>query len=178
MNLFFITGNENKLREAKQIIGEIEGLNINLIEIQSINPEEIIKHKLDEAKKHHSGRFVVEDTSLYLDGTNGLPGPLIKFFEKSIKLEGIANLASIFGDKATAKVLIGYYDGVEVKFFEGVIKGKIVSPRGENGFGWDKIFQPDNYDRTFAEMSSEEKNKISMRKLAFERLREYLDKTN
>ena len=84
MKIYFVPGNENKLNEAKKILPEIEGLNIDLIEIQSIDSQEIIEHKLNEAKKHHSGNFVVEDTSLELVAMKGLPGPLIKFFEKSI----------------------------------------------------------------------------------------------
>ena len=79
--LFFITGNENKLREARSIFPDIKGLNIDLIEIQSIDSRKIIEHKLNDAKKHHSGSFIVEDTSLELISMKGLPGPLIKFFE-------------------------------------------------------------------------------------------------
>ena len=174
--LYFITGNENKLREAREIIGEIESLNINLIEIQSIDAKEIIKHKLNEAKKHHSGNFIVEDTSLIIESMNGLPGPLIKFFEKTIGLNGISKMAKHFGDKAIARVIIGYSSEDKIEFFEGAINGTIVESRGENGFGWDKIFIPEGHTKTFAEMSSEEKNKISMRKIAFEKLKEYLNK--
>jgi len=52
----------------------------------------------------------------------------------------------------------------------------IVEPKGENGFGWDKIFQPEGFEKTFAEMSMEEKNEISMRKKAFQKLKRYLRK--
>ncbi|HIH25464.1 non-canonical purine NTP pyrophosphatase [Candidatus Woesearchaeota archaeon] len=172
--LFFITGNENKLREARSIFPDIKGLNIDLIEIQSIDSRKIIEHKLNEAKKHHSGSFIVEDTSLELISMKGLPGPLIKFFEKSIGLDGVYKLGEVFGNKAVAKCVIGYFNDNDIKFFEGMIDGIIVSPRGENGFGWDKIFVPDGYDKTFAEISSEEKDSISMRKLAFEKLKEHL----
>jgi non-canonical purine NTP pyrophosphatase (RdgB/HAM1 family) len=173
--LYFITGNENKLKEAQQILPGIKGLNVDLIEIQSIDSRKIIEHKLNEAKKHHSGIFVVEDSSLSLISMNGLPGPLIKFFEKTVGLEGITKLAETFGNKAIAKNVLGYFDGEKIIFVEGIVEGSIVSPRGENGFGWDKIFMPEGYDKTFAEMTSEEKNKISMRKLAFEKLIEHLD---
>ncbi len=176
MVIYFLTGNANKLKEAREIIQEIQSLKIDLIEIQSINPHEIIKHKLDEAKKHHEGHFIVEDSSFYIEGMNGLPGPLIKWFEETIGLNGISSITNLFGDKAIAKCIVGYYNGSEINFFEGSVNGKVVSPRGENGFGWDKIFIPEGYDRTFAEMSSEEKNKISHRKLALEKLKEYLEK--
>jgi XTP/dITP diphosphohydrolase len=73
--------------------------------------------------------------------------------------------------------MIGYTDGDQIVFFEGEIKGKIVSPRGTGGFGWDQIFQPEGYDKTFGEMSLEEKNKISMRKQALTKLKAYLKET-
>ncbi len=176
MTLYFITGNENKFREAKSFIPNLERFNLELSEIQSIDSQEIIKHKLLEAKEKHSGSFIVEDTSFYIDGMNGLPGPLIKWFEKTIGLESIANLTLLYGTKASAKCVLGIYNEKEIKFFEGIIKGKVVDPIGENGFGWDKIFIPDGYEKTFAEMTSDEKNGISMRRIAFEKLKDYLNK--
>ena len=83
-NIFFVTGNKNKYEEAKQIIPEIIQKDIDLTEIQEIDPKIIISYKLEEAKKLLSGNLVVEDTSLYIDGMNGLPGPLIRWFMKTI----------------------------------------------------------------------------------------------
>src|SRR3989338_8013701 len=91
--LYFITGNENKLKEAKEIMPEIKGLNMDLLEIQDINPHKIIKHKVEEARKQVPGRFIVEDVSFYLEAINGLPGPLIKWFLKTIGVEGIVKIA-------------------------------------------------------------------------------------
>ncbi len=174
--LYFLTGNENKLRESQAILPNIEGFNLEILEMQHTDPMIIMRQKLQEAQKHRTGQFIVEDTSLLIEGMNGLPGPLIKWFEKTIGLEGIAKIAELYGKKAIAKVLIGYTNGSTVEFFDGSLPGMIVSPRGTNGFGWDKIFIPNGYDRTFAEMTAEEKNKISMRKIAFEKLRIYLSK--
>ena len=77
--------------------------------------------------------------------------------------------------RAIAKTIIGYVDenGHE-EFFTGESKGVIVSPTGEGGFGWDKIFKPDGFEKTYGEMTREEKNKISMRKIALEKLAAYL----
>ena len=175
-DLYFITGNENKVKEAKSFINNIQVLKLDLIEIQSLDSQEIIKHKLEEAKKNHSGNFIVEDTSLTIDCLNGLPGTLIKWFEKSVGLGGIVKIVDAYGrNKAVAKCIAGLSLNGEIKFFEGSVNGKIVDAKGENGFGWDKIFIPDGYNKTFAEMSSQEKNKISMRKIAFEKLRDYLN---
>ncbi|KKQ35740.1 MAG: Ham1 family protein [Candidatus Nomurabacteria bacterium GW2011_GWB1_37_5] len=176
MPLYFITGNKNKLAEVKSVIADVEQLDINLPEIQEIDAHKIIAEKLHEAFHHHSGEFIVEDTSLYLSCLNGLPGPLIKWFMQTIGNEGIARIAEKFENaEAEARTIIGYAKNKEeIKYFEGVIKGKIVKPRGETKFGWDPIFQPDGYDKTFAEMKAEEKNNISMRRLALEKLKEFL----
>lgn len=177
MKITFLTGNKDKFKEAKEIIPYLEQSDIDLIEIQSIDSKEVILHKLDEAKKHIKGNLIVEDTSLSLEGMNGLPGTLIKLFLKTIKNEGLVKITESFGnDKATAKVVIGYADEKgECKFFEGLIEGKVVRPRGNNGFGWDEIFEPKGWRKTFAEMTTEEKNKISMRKLAFQKLKDWIE---
>ena len=92
MPLYFITGNKNKFEEAKAMIPSLQQLDMDLVEIQSTDAHEIIRAKLNEALKYHEGELIVEDTSLYLSCLNGLPGPLIKWFLKSIGNEGIYNL--------------------------------------------------------------------------------------
>jgi len=173
--IYFITGNENKLREAKAIMPEIQGLNLDLLEIQDIDPYKIIKHKVEEAKKQVQEKFIVEDVSFYLEATNGLPGPLIKWFLKTVGVEGLVKIAKTYENhKAQARCIIGYFDGKETKYFEGIVNGKITEPKGNNGFGFDVIFVPEGYDKTYSEMDEEEKNKLSHRKLALEKLREHL----
>ncbi len=176
--IYFLTGNKNKFEEVKTILGEVEQLDIDLPEIQEIDAKEIIKAKIQEAFNHQQGEFLVEDTSLYLDSLNGLPGPLIKWFLKTVGNEGLFNIADKLGNlKAQAKTIIGFTkNNEEIYFFEGEVKGKIVSPRGDNGFGWDKIFEPDGFLKTFAEMSLEEKNEVSMRRIALNKLKEFLSK--
>ncbi len=175
--MHFITGNKNKLEEIKSVIPDVDQLDIDLVEVQDIEPHVIVKAKLQEAFNHHEGPFIVEDTSLYFESLKDFPGPMIKWFLKSLGNEGLAELAHrLESQKAVAKVIIGYAkDKEDIKFFEGSITGTIVAPRGETTFGWDPIFQPDGYEKTFAEMSSEEKNQISMRKIAAEKLKEYIN---
>jgi len=177
MTLYFITGNKGKLAEVQSILGDVEALDIDLPEIQSLDAHEIIKAKLEEAQKHQTGEFIVEDNSLYLEGIKGLPGPLIKWFMKTVGNDGLYKMAETFGNfNAEAKVIIGYSNSQkEISFFEGNTKGTIVSPRGNEGFGWDPIFQPEGYDKTFGELSAEEKNSFSMRKIAVEKLKEHLN---
>lgn len=174
---YFITDNPSKLAEIKAIMPEVKGLGYSLPEIQEIDPYKIVSAKLQSAfSVQPDGEFFVEDTSLYLDALNGLPGPLVKWFLAAIGPEGLHKISYMYGNaRATAKTIIGYCkDNGEVKYFEGAIAGDIVAPRGTNGFGWDSIFQPDGQAKTFAEMTFDEKNAFNMRRLAVEKLRDHL----
>ncbi len=189
--LYFITGNKNKFAEIKAILPDLEQLEIDLDEIQEMDAQAIIKHKMNEALKHHSGPFIIEDTSLYIESLNGLPGPLIKWFMQKLGSKGIWIISdskkigkdqvetlidNSNGNLAEAKTIIGYAKNQnEIHFFEGSIKGEIVKPSGETNFGWDPIFKPDGYDKTFQQMTREEKNSISMRRIAAQKLKDFLE---
>lgn len=178
-NIIFITGNENKLREAKQILGvEIVSENLDIREIQDVDLEEVIKDKLRNAYKRIKKPVMVEDTGLFLNALNGFPGALIKQLLGRVGREGIVKLLKGFDDKTVvAKCAVGFTkDGKDLKVFIGEAEGLIVSPRGESGFGWDPIFQPKGYEKTFAEMNSEEKNAISHRYKALKKFKEYLNR--
>jgi XTP/dITP diphosphohydrolase len=70
-----------------------------------------------------------------------------------------------------------FADEFETQIFDGVCRGKIISaPRGQNGFGYDPLFVPDGYDKTFAELGDEIKNQISHRALALAKLKDYFSK--
>ncbi|MCW1949199.1 MAG: non-canonical purine NTP pyrophosphatase [Candidatus Shapirobacteria bacterium] len=179
MKIYFVTGNKNKLKEVQMIMPEIEGLELDLPEIQELDHKKVVEYKLNEARKDRPGlNLMIEDLSMEIDGMNGLPGPLIKWFLKSVGREGIYKMAKMFGNqRAVATEILGYVDSDgKMMFFEGIVKGKIVEPAGESDFGWDPIFVPEGSDKTFAEMGVEEKNKISHRKIALEKLKEYLEK--
>ena len=89
-NIYLISGNEGKLREFQSIIPQVKNIRLELDEIQSLDPIKIIEHKLNSAKNKLNNEginfdyIIVEDTSLFIDSLNGLPGPFIKFFLKSI----------------------------------------------------------------------------------------------
>lgn len=176
MPLYLITGNENKLKEVQAIIPHVEQLHIDLPEIQEIDALKIIKSKLEEASKHHGGEFLVEDTSLYFESMDGLPGPLIKWFLQALGNDGLHSLVEKYGNtKAVAKTIFGYYKNKDdIEFVEGIVEGNIVAPRGEARFGWDPIFQPLGYSKTYAEMDPDEKNEMSHRRLALNKLNELL----
>lgn len=175
--LYFITSNKNKFTEVKAILGEVEQLEMDLPEIQELNPKKIIEEKLKEAIKYHKGPLIVEDVSLNVESLNGLPGPFIKWFEKTIKPEGIYNLAKKLGNtNAVAKTIFGLANKGNINYFDGEVKGRLVSPRGKNGFGFDFIFMPDGHNKTYSQMSAAKKNSLSHRKIALEKLKEFLKK--
>lgn len=174
--IFVITGNKEKFREIKAVIPNVKQLNIDLPEIQEIDAKKIIEAKLLEALKHSRDSFIVEDTSLYLECLKGLPGPLAKWFLKTIGNAGPYDISKKYNNySAEAKTIIGYTENPEkIRFFEGSLKGKIVPPKGNSGFGWDQIFQPEGFSQSFAELNLEEKNAISMRRIALNKLKTYL----
>jgi len=180
MTLYFITGNKNKFAEVSAILPGVKQLDIDLPEIQDIDAKEIIKAKLLEALNYKQAAFIVEDTSLYFDCLNGLPGPLIKWFMNTLGNKGLFNIVEKLGNnKAEAKTIIGYAKSPdEIYYFEGSIKGRIVSPKGKSGFGWDPIFQPEGNSKSFAEFSQKEKNEISMRRIALNKLKGFIDAKN
>lgn len=175
--IIFITGNEHKLREAKQILGiDIVSKNIDLREVQDVDLEKVVEDKLKHGYEVLRQPVMVEDTGLFFNALNGFPGALIKFLIQRAGREGIIKVLEGFDDKtATAKCAIGFTEnGRDLKVFIGEVKGKIVSPRGESGFGWDPIFQPEGYSKTFAEMSADEKNAISHRFKALEKFKQFI----
>jgi len=174
--LYFITGNSNKFKEISAVIPNLEQLELDLEEIQSLDPKVVIEHKLAQAAAVHNGEFIIEDTNLELACLNGLPGTFIRWFEKTIGIEGLASLAMKHEDRsAIARVTIGYRDPEgNTHYFTGELEGDIVPPRGTEKWGWNPIFQPKGEDRTFAEMTIEEKNRISMRGIATRKLAAHL----
>lgn len=175
--IYFITWNKNKLAEIQAILPDIQQMDIDLPELQEIDPHKIIQAKLIEASKHHDWEFIVEDTSLYMDCLNWLPWPLIKWFLQELWNDGIFNIADKHGNYGVlAKTIIGYWDNNwEIRFFEGSIEWKIIKPEVESDFGWAPIFRPNGYDCSFAELSIEQRNKMSMRWKALDQLKEFLD---
>lgn len=176
MSLTFLTGNQHKFEEASAIIPDLEMLSVDLPEIQSIDAKEVIEAKLQEAKKQYQGPLVVEDTGLYLNCMNGFPGPLIKWMLQAIGHEELAQIARLKGEtSAIAKTVLGYWDGKDfIHYFDGIVEGQVVHPRAESSFGWDPIFLPDGEEKTFAEMTKEQKNATSMRSRAFSKLKDFL----
>lgn len=104
-------------------------------------------------------------------------GPYIKWFLDKLGPEGLYRMLAGWEDKSAYAICTFAYspggENDEVLFFRGKTEGHIVSPRGTREFGWDSCFQPLGYDKTYAEMPKEEKNKISHRSLALQELKKH-----
>ena len=177
MNLQFVTSNHNKFRELSELLeSNVTRIEIDLQEIQTTDLHELVKFKLRQAYEHVQAPVIVEDTSLYFEAWNELPGPLVKFFLKNIGLSGMVRALDEFNNNsASAACCLGFTkDGKSMHLFEGKVKGNIVEPRGSQHFGWGAIFLPAGYQRTFGEMSSQEKHQISPRGAAAKKFKDFL----
>jgi XTP/dITP diphosphohydrolase len=177
MELYFITSNKGKLREIRELLGvDIKSKSIDIEEIQGIEAEKVAVDKAKRAYAMIKKPIMIEDTALYINALNGFPGALIKFMEIAVGYGGICRMLRPYKDKrATAEACIVLYDGKRLKIFSGRAHGSISDRiRGNDGFGFDSIFIPDGYSRTFAEMGTSEKNKVSHRMKAVLKLKKYL----
>jgi XTP/dITP diphosphohydrolase len=169
----FVTGNQNKHREAEAILGEpLERVAIDLPEIQAATTREVALAKAQAAFDALRRPVIVEDAGFELVALGGFPGPFIKYWEQLGGLVSICRTADGLGDRrAVAVCVLGICDG-NTRVVEGRIDGTIAdAPRGTEGFGWDAIFIPEGHARTFGEMSAAEKAAISHRRLAWDLFR-------
>lgn len=178
--IVFVTGNAKKLEEVVAILGknfprEITSRKIDLPEYQG-EIEDICRDKCKAAAAIVNGPVIVEDTCLSFNAMNGLPGPYIKWFLDKLGVEQLPKMLAGWEDKsAQAICTFAYCNGepnAEVKYFQGRTDGVIVSPRGTREFGWDPCFQPNGYDKTYAELPKDVKNQISHRSKALAVMKE------
>jgi len=172
----FVTGNRHKAAEARRIVGpDLAIESIELTEIQSLDPLEVLRAKAEAAWRQLGRALVVEETSLELDALGGFPGPLVRWMLEAAGPAGIARCAAGLGDsRAVARCLVLFVDGRREIVGEGVERGRLVlPPRGGAGFGWDVVFSPAGDERTYAELGAPEKDARGHRGRAW---RDLLDK--
>ena len=188
MELIFATHNQNKVEEITAILPPV----IEIKSLRDIN----FKNEISETSDTLQGNALIkartifnqfkrncfaDDTGLEVEVLNGDPGVLSARYagNQNIAIDNIKKLLRKLKNhdnrKAQFRTVIALiYDRNEY-FFEGIIKGKIIGEaKGNNGFGYDPIFQPENYFLSFAQLDKEEKNKISHRAKAFRKLINFL----
>lgn len=187
--LVFATNNAHKLEEVAAILGDqVELLSLNDIGCQTDIPETaetlegnaLLKSSYIY-KNYHLDCFA-DDTGLEVEALNGAPGVYSAHYAGGEGHDAQANMLKLLHEldgkenrKAQFRTAISLIlDGKEY-LFEGVIKGEIIKEkRGDSGFGYDPVFMPEGYDRTFAELGNDIKNQISHRALAVQKLCEFL----
>ncbi|MHA2151277.1 MAG: XTP/dITP diphosphatase [Candidatus Thorarchaeota archaeon] len=172
--LILVTQNEHKLEELtplfKKYKVEFETTTLEKYEIRSENIEEIAQVAAKVAFEALQTPVVVDDTGFFVKSLNGFPGSYAGIVHKFIGKEGILQLMTNHEDRESEfKTAVGYYDGQTLESFVGTMSGVVVSkPAGKIGFGYDPIFIPEGFEKTYAELSFEEKISISHRTQAFE----------
>lgn len=180
MTLTFVTGNKHKLEEWRRLLPDditLESVDIDITEIQTDDPTELVTDKVKRAYDVVRKPVVVEDVSAGLNALGRLPGPLIKFFVKQLGGNTLFELAKVSDDKsAYAAATIAYYDGKELFIVNGEVSGTVTEASGANGFGFDPAFIPDGQSKTYGEMPAEEKDQVSHRAKAINLFVSELDK--
>jgi len=192
MKLVFATNNKHKLHEVQHLLGDsIELLSLNDIGCLEDIPENQPTIEGNAAEKSfyvynkYGYNCFADDTGLEIEALNGEPGVYSARYagdeknpQKNIELV-LSKLNKIKNRKARFKTVISLViDGCETQF-EGIVDGEILEEqRGVTGFGYDPVFKPNESALSFAEMPLNEKNKISHRGRATQKLIEYLTHLN
>jgi non-canonical purine NTP pyrophosphatase (RdgB/HAM1 family) len=176
--IILVSGNKAKATEVERILNvPIKNVALDLPEIQSMDLEAIIFHKLDQAFKAVKKPVLVDDVSFEVSVWGGFPGPFIKWLlqEKNDPSLMLKMLGDEKNREATARLAVGFHDGKSPRAFFGEVTGTVSHEiRGDNGFGWDKVFIPNGYDLTFAQMSPELKDSMSHRGKALKKLSDFI----
>ena len=175
--IHFATGNADKFRLVSSLLSiPVRQVMLDLPERQALDAREVIEAKARDAYRQVGKPVLVQDTALHVEAWGGLPGALVAWFLQTVGNEGICRMMRDWENRAAVALFaVGFYDGTAFRCFTSEIAGRIVDrPRGKGGFGWDALFAPNGYNKTFAEMTDEERAAVSMRRRAFEKFRDYL----
>jgi len=183
------TQNPHKITEINKILPEkIQLKSLNDIKFNGKLKEtgntlvDNALQKLRQISLPYDVDAIADDTGLEVDALKGAPGVYsARFAGKNASYEDNVNklleaLKDETNRKARFRTVIAYSQGNKEHVLEGVVNGHITTePRGTGGFGYDSVFVPEGYDKTFAEMSEEEKNKISHRAMALNKLKDLFE---
>lgn len=188
----FATNNTHKLEEIRQIAGEMLTIrSLKDIGCHADIPETATTlegnayQKANYVWQHYHLPCFADDTGLEVEALQGAPGVYSARYageghnaEANMK-KLLHNMKGMENRSAQFRTIICLIDGNETRYFEGKVTGTILHEKhGREGFGYDPIFRPDGYEQSFAEMSGEDKNKISHRGKAVEKLMAHLKKSS
>ncbi len=183
MHIVFLTKNDNKIKEANEVLLEY-GIkltavpeNIQKLEIQDERVENVALYAAKTAYKKLKRTFVVEDDGLFIKALNNFPGPYTAYALKSIGIKGILKLMkNIENREAYFQSAVVLQLSGRFFLFTKKVNGMIsLTPKGNAGFGFDPIFIPSGYEKTYAEMDLKEKSVISHRAGAFKEMASFLN---
>lgn len=170
----FVTTNENKVIEARSHFDDyrVEQFAYDYDELQGTLTE-IVKHGLHQTYEHCNNPVMIEDSGLFIESLGGFPGPYSAYVEQTVGVERVAELALMEENrKAVFRSVVGYKDKGHMDVFEGSLTGRVVEPRGDQGFAYDPIVEVD--ERTLAERTVDEKNQISHRGRALTKMSNWI----
>lgn len=180
---FFVTGNVHKFHEACNVLSRYgistAMLNIDAIEIQDDYLENIAMVSVKDAARRSGLPVFVEDAGLFIDALNGFPGPYSSYVYRTMGTKGILKLMKDASRRdAYFQSVVAYCDPSEKRKllrFDGKVNGRIAyEERGNQGFGFDPIFEPAvERGKTFGEVTTEEKNRYSHRARALRKFAEW-----
>ena len=177
---FFVTRNIHKFDEACGVLAEYKVatamLRVETVEIQDDSIEEVARTSALDAVKKCSLPIIVEDAGLFVEALKGFPGPYSSYVYRTIGTKGILRLMkNVEKREAYFSSVVAFSSPDEPpRCFHGKAEGKISrEERGSSGFGFDPIFSPSGQNRTFAEMTMEEKNRYSHRAQALRKFAEW-----
>lgn len=176
-DITFITGNQSKADYLARHLGfPVKHQKVDLEEIQSLDLKEVVEHKVRQAYELIQKPVIVEDVSLEFEALGRLPGTFIRFYVDEVPLETICRTLDGLSRNAIARCTFGYFDGEHLELIDGSLPGTIVDhPRGEGGFGWDKIFIPEGHTKTRAELSQKGYATVLMTIKPYDKLRSFLE---
>lgn len=179
MEITFITSHAKKAKEISWHIDyPITHHKLDLPEIQSLDPHEVVRSKAEEAYRLLQRPVLVEDFSLRFEALGKLPGTFLKSFLQELQAEGLCALLDNYSSRtAYAQTCFGYCDGKGVHIFDGIIKGTVTRELyGDKGYGTDSIFIPYGQDKTWGEMNQQEYITHSPRRIGLKKLEAFLAK--
>ncbi len=175
----FVTSNRHKYEEVSEIFSSA-GINLawkemKYEEIQADSTEEVSLNSCEKLRGIVSGNYFIEDTGLFIEPLSGFPGVYSSFVQKTIGNSGVLRILNGTRSKAVFRTVASLSLGEEVKQFIGELEGTIdTEEKGKGGFGYDPIFVPVGMNRSLAELSLNEKNRISHRSRSIGKLVSFL----